>query len=47
MSLFYPSLITAICVASGVQYRPNEESLAHISVIMDNKVQPMKGNDRI
>ena len=24
MSLFYPSLITALCVTNGVQYGPNE-----------------------
>ena len=47
MSLFYPSLIIAMCAASGVQYGLNEESLAPMSAIMDNKVQAMKGNDRM
>uniref|UniRef100_F6GU65 Uncharacterized protein n=1 Tax=Vitis vinifera TaxID=29760 RepID=F6GU65_VITVI len=44
MSLFYLSLITVMCTASGVQYGPNEESLAPMSAITDNKVQAMKGN---
>ena len=47
MSLFYPSLIIAMCAASGVQYGLNEESLAPMSATMDNKVQAMKGNDRM
>ena len=44
MSLFYLSLITVMCTASGVQYGPNEESLAPMSAITDNKVHAMKGN---
>ena len=38
MSLFYPSLIIALCVANGVQYGPNEEFLAAMSAITDTKV---------
>ena len=45
MSLFYPSLITALCAKSGVQYGPNEESLVPMSTITDNKVQAMKGTN--
>ena len=37
-SLYYPSLITALCAAGGVQNKLNEESLAPISAITDNKV---------
>ena len=47
MSLFYLPLITAMCVASGIQYGPNEESLAPMSAITNNKVQAMKENDRM
>ena len=47
MSLYYLSLITALCAASGVQYGPNEESLAPILAITDNKVQAMNGNDSL
>ena len=47
MSLFYPSLITALCVAAGVQYGPNEESLAPMAAITDTKVTAMKGVDRL
>ena len=43
MSLFYSSLITALCVAAGVQYGPNEESLAPMATITDTKVTVMKG----
>ena len=45
MSLYYSSLITALCAASEVQYGPNEDSLAPMSVITDNKVKAMKGNN--
>ena len=47
MSLFYPSLITALCVAAAVQYGANEESLAPMASLRDNKVYGMKGVDRI
>ena len=47
MSLFYLSLITALCVAAGVQYSPNEESLAPMAALTDNKVAAMKGVDRL
>ena len=36
MLLYYPSLITVLCAASGVQYGPNEESLAPMSAITDS-----------
>ena len=45
MSLFDPSLITALCAANGVQYEPNEEFLALMFAITDAKVQAMKGRD--
>ena len=45
MSLFYPSLITTLCVANGVQYGLNKEFLAPKSAIIDTKVQAMKGSD--
>ena len=47
MSLFYPSLITALCVAAGVQYGANEESLAPMAALTDNKVYGMKGVTRM
>ena len=47
MSLFYPSLITALCVAAGVEYGPNEEFLAPMAAITDTKVTAMKGVDRL
>ena len=47
MSLYYPSLIIALCTASGVQYGPNKESLASMSAITDNKAQAIKGNDSL
>ena len=47
MSLFFPSLITALCVAAGVQYGANEESLAPMATLTDNKVYGMKGVDRM
>ena len=37
MSLFYPSLITTLCVAAGVQYGANEESLAPMAALTNNK----------
>ena len=45
MCPFYPSLITAICVANGVQYGPNEEFLAPMFAITNDKVQVMTGSD--
>ena len=47
MSLFYPSLITALGATSWVQYGLNEEFLAPMLAITNNKVQTMKGNDRV
>ena len=47
MSLFYPSLITTLYVAVGVQYGPNEESLAPMATITDTKVTAMKGVDKL
>ena len=47
MSLFYPSLIIALSATVGVQYGPNEESLAPMSAITDNKVQAMKGYNKL
>ena len=47
MSLFFPSLITALCVAAGVQYGANEESLAPMAALTDNKVYGMKGVTRM
>ncbi|KAL5571185.1 hypothetical protein UlMin_020782 [Ulmus minor] len=46
MSLFYPSLITALCVAAGVQYGANEESLAPMAALSDNKVDGKKNKRR-
>ena len=40
MYLFY-------CMAAGVQYGPNKESLAPMDAITDTKVTAMKGVDRL
>ena len=42
MSLFFPSLITALCVASGVQFEASEETLAPMAALTDNKILRMK-----
>ena len=47
MSLFFPSLITALCVAAGVQYGANEESLAPMAALTDQRIYGMKGVDRL
>ncbi len=47
MSLFYPSLITALCVAAGVQFGAEDESLAPMAALTDNKIYGMKSVDRI
>ena len=47
MSLFFPSLITALCVAAGVQYGPNEESLAPMAALTDQRIYGMKEGNRL
>ena len=37
----------ALCVAAGVQYGANEESLAPMAALTDNKVYGMKGVTRM
>lgn len=42
MSLFFPSVVTALCVASGVQFEAYEETLAPMAALNDIKILRMK-----